>query len=251
MSKKLITAGLTLLVAGSLLMAACGRTPATSTEPTIDPNSIYTEAAQTVEASMTGTAASRPNATATETVEPTNTMAPNVADALTATAGAVDQIQGTTAPGAPGADTGGSNPVVLTTATPTIQPLIQPTATQGSAAQAPAPTSGDKAELTALRPTDGVVVSPESSWDQTITFKNTGTTTWTTGYALKYWGGDRMDSPIDFYLQNEVKPGESYTFLFPMKAPSQTGDKTVVWVLQNAQGGNFSPVSLLVKVSDN
>lgn len=249
MQRKHITAGVSVLMVCSLFLAACSGAQATTVTSTVDANAIYTQAAQTVDASIQMTEAARPSATPTATAEPTNTLDPTVAEALTSTANAVLNPPANTQTPEPNA-TETTPDATQATATLQITPLIQLTPTTSGGAAAPAPSSDDKAQWISSLPDDGVVVQKEASWDQTITFKNTGTSTWTTGYALKYWGGDRMDSPIDFYIQREVKPGESYSFIFPMKAPNTAGEKNVMWALQNDEGYNFAWVSLQVIVAE-
>lgn len=250
MQRKYITAGVSVLVVCSLFLAACSGAQTTTATSTVDANAIYTQAAQTVDASIQMTEAARPSETSTATIEPTNTLDPTVAEALTSTANAVlNPPVGTQTPAAGTTETTPDG--TQATATLQITPLIQPTATTaGGGAAVPAPSSDDKAQWISSSPDDGIVVQKEASWDQTITFKNTGTSTWSTTYALKYWGGDRMDSPVDFYLQREVKPGDSYSFIFPMKAPNTAGEKNVMWALQNDEGYNFSWVSLQVIVAE-
>ncbi len=89
MTKKNILAGLILLVAGSLLIAACTPQQTPTTAPTIDANMIYTQAAETVQAGLAQTPVP-PTSAPTETVAAaTATMDPNMALALTATAQSV------------------------------------------------------------------------------------------------------------------------------------------------------------------
>ncbi len=66
---KKTTAGLIILVATSLLLAACGP----KATPTADPAEIRTQVANTVQAGLTQTAAAKPTNTATNTPAPTFT----------------------------------------------------------------------------------------------------------------------------------------------------------------------------------
>jgi hypothetical protein len=238
MSKKLKSVGATILLAGSLLLAACNSPAASPDAPTLDANAVYTQAAQTVQAGVAATDAARPTATITETPAPTNTLDPTVDAALTSTAQAVNQP--------PTADPNAQAGVGTETPTQQITPLIQATAT--TAGGAPPVSSGDAAEWVSQSPTDGTKIQQNATWDMKIVVKNTGTTTWNSKYALKFYAGDRMESPSDFYIQGEVKPNELYTFLFTMKAPDSTGDKQTNWVIQNADGRNFYAMYLQVEV---
>lgn len=236
MTKKHTIAGLLIMVAGSLLIAACSGQPSATIAPTVDANLIYTQAAETVQAGIAQTEAAKPTAAPTQTVAPTNTVDPMIAANMTATAQSVQ----------PGAAT-----PTLAAGLPTpaaTQPLVLPTAT--AAVVAPAKTTGDKAELAGQSPADGSSVQKEASFDVAIVLKNTGTTTWTTGYALVYYAGDRMGSPNDFQMPHEVKPNETVKLEFEMKASDSAGKKRTIWAVQNAEGVNFYSLWLDMNVPD-
>lgn len=241
MTKKNILAGLSLLVAFSLLISACAAQQATSeAAPTVDANAIYTQAAQTVEAGQALTKAAEPTAAPTNAVEPTFTMDPVMAEALTATANAVLQ---------PGADAGTATPAGENLTIPTATPsggLALPTATRPVAGQ---PT-GDRCEWVSNNPADNTRIPKNATFDTTIRVKNSGTTTWDTRYALRYYAGDRMGAPTDFFVQRNVKPNETYEFLFEMKAPDSTGKKEVLLVVQNPDGRNMCFINIPLEITD-
>jgi hypothetical protein len=237
MTKKNIYAGLTFLIACSLLMAACSPQATPAAAPTIDANMIYTQAAQTVQAGLAETPVVEPTTAPTDTPVPTATVDPDIALAMTATAQSVQPQPGNgntngtaTATTAAGAQNS-ANP----TAT---QALVLPTAT--SAVVAPPPKStGDKGQLISQIPGDGSSLQKSASFDVELTFKNTGTTTWTKKYSLTFFTGDRMGSPNDVVMTKEVKPGDTITLKFTMKASTTAGTKHTIWVLRNADGVNF------------
>ena len=242
MTKKNILAGLIILVVGSLLMSACSGQQGTPETPTVDANLIYTQAAETVQASVAQTnAAKPPEPTATETLAPapTNTMDPNMAAGMTATANAVLQP--------------GNNPtatvVAGTGATATAQPPVTSLPTATSAVVAKPPTStGDKAELVGQDPADGSSVGKGDIVTTTLVIQNVGTTTWTTAYKLVYYAGDRMSSPYDLNMPHQVKPGESAKLVFQLKAPDSSGKKQIIWVMQNPDAANFYSLYLELNV---
>jgi hypothetical protein len=244
MTKKHFLAGLSLLVAFSLLLSACS-TPQVTTEgaPTVDANAIYTQAAQTVQAGQSLTQAARPTSAPTNTAQPTFTMDPLIAAGLTATAGAV----------LPGA-----NPAAGTaTVTPTGQALLIPTATPGGLAGQPTPTrpvvaqpTGDKCEWVSNSPEDNTQIPKNASFDTTIRVRNSGTSTWNNRYALRYFAGDRMGAPSDFLVQGNVKPNDTYEFQFGMKAPAETGKKEVLFVVQNAEGQNMCFINIPLEITN-
>jgi len=231
MTKKNLLAGLILLVAGSLLLAACSPQQTPPAAATIDANMVYTQAAQTVQAGLAQTPVIEPTAAPTETPAPTNTMDPNIALAMTATAQSIQPPQGgqqTATVSVPGQIT----PTVTATSL-----AVLPTAT--SAVVAPPKSTGDKAELISQIPADGSHIPRNVSFDVALTFKNTGTTTWNNKYRLAYYAGDKMGSPRDVVMTKEVIPGDTITLQFIMKGSDATGVKRTIWVIQNADAVNF------------
>ncbi len=248
MTKQHTLTGFCILVLCSLILTACGGqgTPATAT---VDPNLIVTEAFQTVQAGQALTQAAAPTATQTATVEPTATMDPTMAAGMTATSQAVMNPllpTNTTVVLTPGA---GTTPGVGTTPGATT-PQVVPTATSGGAAPPPAATSGDKCEWVSNSPADNSVLKRNASYDATIVVKNSGTTTWNSTYALRYFGGERMGIPSDYFVQREVKAGENYSFIFTLTMPDSTGKKEALMVVQNGQGSTMCWINLPVEVVD-
>lgn len=196
------------LLSALLLLSACSRSEAT---PTTDPALIFTQAAETVAAGLTQTAASMPTATPTVTLPPTNTPEPT--QAVTPTS------------------------AVSPTAT------IPPTATRPSVA--------DRADFVSQSPLDGTVMFPEQPFTLTWTVKNVGTTTWTTAYQVRFFLGDATlrFGASDIRFPKEVKPNENVDLTLSMKAPSKAGDYNTIWVLTNANGQNFYTLTLNIKVS--
>lgn len=245
MTQKQTLTGLIILVAASLLIAGCSGAPSAQPTATVDTNVIVTQAAQTVQAGMALTEAAKPTIAPTNTPAPTNTMDPVMAVGLTQTAQAVLQpgAGAQTTPGTPAAQ-----PTVAGQPTAAKTPVIAlPTAT--TAAVAPAPKStGDKAELAGQSPADGSTVQKSASFDAAIVLKNTGTTTWTTGYQLVFYAGDKMGSPNGFNMPHEVKPGETVRLEFTMTASDSEGKKRTIWAVQNADGVNFYSLWLDINV---
>lgn len=246
MSRKFASAGISIVIAGSLLLAACS-SPTAAPAQTLDANAVYTQAAETVQASIQQTQDARPPATATQ--EATPTVDATISAALTAVAGFTATAQAANVqPPAAGTPQAAGTPAAGG-ATPATQltPLIQPTTAGGSA---PPAASGDRAEWVSNFPADGTKITKNASWDQRVVIKNTGTTTWDSKYAMKFFSGDRMGSPVDYYIVGEVKPGESYTFSFPMQAPDSAGTRQANWVMQNGDGVNFYGFYLQIEVTD-
>lgn len=234
MTNKHILTGFFILVAASLLIAGCsGSTASPTTAPTVDANAIYTQAAQTVQAGMALTQAANPptQAPPEPAAAPTFTMDPAMATALTATANAVLQ------PGVPTPTQAGQ-----------IIPVVLPTATQ--AVVQPAAATGDKCEWVSNTPSDNTKLPKNSIFDATIKVKNTGTTTWDNRYALRYYAGERMGVPSDYFVQHAVAPNEVYAFEFEMETPSSIGKKEVLIVIQNPDGRNMCFINLPYEIVD-
>jgi len=189
-------------------LAACGG----NATPTLSPEMVYTQAAQTVAAGLTQTAVLMPTATSTPTLQPTNTPGPTNTPTIT---------------------------LAVTTSVATI-------GTGGTK-----PTVPDKAEWIGQTPGDGTTFTPGEDFTLTWTVKNTGTTTWTTGYQLRFYLGDSTlrFAASDIKLPKEVKPNESVDLSLKMEAPHNSGDYTTIWVLTTPEGANFYPLTFNLKVS--
>lgn len=203
-----IRGGILLTVLLLLTLAACSNPNAT---PTISPEMVYTQAAQTVAAGLTQTAVLVPTATSTSTPPPTNTPAPT--QAVTATS----------------ADA--TTPVTLASPTRSTGP--------------------DKAEWVAQSPGDGTVFAAGEDFTLVWTVKNTGSTTWTTDYQLRFYLGDASlrFKASDIKLPKEVKPNDTVDLSLWMEAPFNAGDYTTIWVLSTNEGVNFYPLTFTLKVS--
>lgn len=201
---------LTLTVATLVLLPACSAN-ATPAAPTLDPNAIYTQAVETVQAGLTQTAAAMPTNTATP--EPTATQQPTATQAPP---------------------------------TPTLA-VTQPTLAQpGQATQAPAApaattaaigTSGDHCAYGSQSPADGFKIMGGEQKQVFWSLVNTGTTTWTTGYKLVWVGGRQMSGSVSIPVEKEVKPGGKYDFYTIVVGPTVKGTYKSTWYMYNPSGG--------------
>ena len=194
-----------LLVTLSFLLASC-KLPAPATpEPTqLDPQAVFTSAAQTAEAKRLEMAAQTPNS-------PVETLIATVA---------------------------------VSSPTPTVPaPVLQgtPTATVGliPTTAVPAPT-GDKAEFVAdVSVPDGTVFAPSEEFVKTWRLKNVGSTTWTTDYALVFIDGELMGAPASVPLPNAVAPEEIVEVSVNMVAPAEPGSYRGFWEIKADSGKIF------------
>jgi hypothetical protein len=188
------------LLAGALLLSACNM-PAAATTPTVDANTILTQAAGTVAVELTQSAALTPSPSAT--IQPTNTQAP--------------------------------------TATTAAQPTTAPAATNTTAPASnnPAPSQDAASFVADVTIPDGTGAAPGVVFDKTWRIKNTGVTTWTSAYSLVYVDGDKMSGPDSVAIPNEVRPGETVDITVRLTAPQKAGSYQTFYRLRNASGQYF------------
>lgn len=108
---------------------------------------------------------------------------------------------------------------------------------------------------------DNTPITGGSTFNKTWTIKNTGTSTWSSSYMLKYVSNTagRLSSISEVKISGTVSPGNTYTFTVPMKAPAaQTSEKAYRedWKFTNPSGstiavGSSSTIWALIKVSGN
>ena len=182
-----------------------------NTEPTPDPDAIRTQAVQTVQSQLTQTALAKPSATPTNTLVPTNTAAPATA-------------------------------TLSVTLTP-VATILVPTATLDPGIPA------DKMTFVSQDPIDGTQFAPGQTFTVRWTVKNTGPTTWNTNYQVRFYAGNRMGA-VDTKISKDVKPQESIDLVVNMTAPRNAGEYTSTWVLTNADGLNFGPIYVIIKVGN-
>lgn len=214
-------------------VSACER-PGTS--PTVDPNLIFTSAAQTVEAQLTEAAAQPsedPNLIRTEAAQTV------MAQMQTNTPLASPQpLGGATLPAAiPGTPVIGTLPV-LKTNTPA----------------APATSKADKVEFVGQYPADGSSLPTNHGFDTIWEIRNIGTNRWTTGYYVEFWDTSTSNRigpssyPRIYYFRNNVLPNEIYKVVVDMQTGNTTGTFKSVWVLKNDQAQPFYELNVTINV---
>jgi hypothetical protein len=162
---------------------------------------VFTAAAQTAAARLTGTASTFP----TPAVDPTLD--------LTQTA-QVEQTQAAFT----------ATPPPPSTATPTSKAVALL----------------DRAELVGdVTVPDGTPFTAGAAFRKTWRIKNVGESTWTTKYALVYIDGARMEAPDLVRLPTEVKPGEMVDISVDLVAPGDAGLYRGYWKMLTSQGYFF------------
>ncbi len=209
------------VVAG--LLSSCGG----SQQPTVDPNMIFTQAAQTVSAQLSATAASLPTSTATPepSATPTETVAPTATLSLPTV-------------GAAGVGTPASGVSVPTSAVPAA-----PSSSDQGGNKA-----GDSAGYSSQMPADGKTFYPGDSFSLAFTLINTGSTTWGPGYRLKFIGGEQCSTVSSLEVDRAVKPGEKFEFFMAAFAPRGIGKFESYWGFYNPQNIKVYEVYLSAEV---
>jgi hypothetical protein len=194
----------------SLLWSAACSPAVPTSTPTLDLNPIRTEVAATVLAQVTQVLALTP--TITPLPSPTATDLPTATPSRTASA-------------APSAT------AVLSSLTPSVG-------------------TENKAQWISQTVADGTTFKPGETFTMTWRLKNTGTSTWTAGYLLRYYSGDTFGAPKEVSTGREVLPGDEIEINIQMKAPLNPGSYSSVWVMANENRANFKePVYLNIKVA--
>jgi hypothetical protein len=93
---------------------------------------------------------------------------------------------------------------------------------------------------------DGTVVNPGQSLTKTWRMKNTGTSTWGSGYQLAFVSGEQMGAPSAVNVPSTA-PNANADISINITAPSAAGDHSGFWRLRNSQGTYFGP-QIWVKV---
>ncbi len=126
---------------------------------------------------------------------------------------------------------------------PTLSPALTPTV------KTPTREDCDKAKfIEDITVSDGTVFAPGESFTKTWRVKNTGTCTWTTGYALVIDGGSEMSGISPALLTNTVAPGEITDISVNLVAPNTHGDYQSNWQIRNDSGEKFAKVYVQIEV---
>ena len=141
------------------------------------------------------------------------------------------------------------------TATPTLEPSLTPTPTETQTADVTEPTAtatagtptatqavitgNDSGQWIAQDPVDNTKFNPGETFTVTWTIENTGTSTWTTKYYIKFASGEQMDATEKVNLPYDVPPGTNVQISVEFKAPMTAGEYQSTWSLLNANDNAF------------
>ncbi len=189
-----------------ILLSSCGS--GSSEQPTQDPQLVYTQVAETVQAGIAMTQSAMPTSTVTATMTITTTPT------ITATATSSTQSPTLTAyiPGSGGALTGD----IITWVSDVTIP-------------------------------DGTVMLASTKFHKVWKVLNSGTTTWTTDYKLIWvditnFDYNKIDSVVptkEVKISKEVKPGEEIEIAIDLIAPNKNGTYKIFFRMLSPAGKFF------------
>lgn len=87
---------------------------------------------------------------------------------------------------------------------------------------------------------DGALVQPGAALTKTWRLRNTGNTTWGSGYQLVFRDREQMNAPAAVDVPSTA-PGQEVNISVPITAPTSDGLHTGRWQLRNPQGTLFGP----------
>jgi hypothetical protein len=192
------------------LMLAACSPTAPASTPTVDMNPFRTEVASTVLAQVTQALALTPSVT--PLLAPTATNLPS------------------------------------STPSPTANPSLSATGTLLSGT--PQATTDNHAQWVSQSIADDTTFKPGETFTMNWHLKNTGTSTWTANYILRYYSGNTFGAPKEITIEREVLPGDEIDINIPMTAPTTPGSYISNWVMSSENLSNFKdPVYLKIKVA--
>lgn len=142
-------------------------------------------------------------------------------------------------------ESAGEAPATEAPRSPTDTPEpTQPTDTPTSEPPTATPEDEDPCDqalfITDVTVPDGTIFSPGETFTKTWRLRNTGTCTWTSGYALIFQSGDVMGGPASTQLTTgTVAPGQTVDVSVELTAPNSTGEYQGFWRLRNSSGVSF------------
>lgn len=131
------------------------------------------------------------------------------------------------------------NPDTPVPATATSTATLQPTPTR----YIPVPSSdeiqyyaGDHASYSSQTPGDWPILKPAQMIPVSWTFLNDGSTTWDSGYTVRWVGGRQVWGNTEVKLMRVVEPGETGSAAINLYAPETKGNYITYWALFNPDG---------------
>lgn len=123
--------------------------------------------------------------------------------------------------------------------TPEAQPTSTPTQDEGENETVSIDCSEKMAFFADVTVPDGTMFDQGESFTKTWRFRNEGTCTWTSDYAIIFHSGDIMSAPIEVPFPGTTEPGELADISVEMKAPTRGGQHISNWEFKNQAGEKF------------
>ncbi len=184
-----------------MVLFALGVLSACQAEPTEDPAMVITNVALTVQSDLTQTAIAMPTNTPTTPPTATNTQVPPTAT-MAVTTTAISSV--------------------ATTAAPLVG-------------------ARDAGVWVSSDPADGTKVATGEVFSVKVTLMNTGQTTWTPQYYIKFISGDDMGEDEKVYFPFDVPPTRIVDIMFDFTAPDTGGLVRGDWSIHNSADQSFYP----------
>jgi hypothetical protein len=97
----------------------------------------------------------------------------------------------------------------------------------------------DNATLISTTIPDGSTFLPGYYFSKSWRLQNTGSCTWTTGYALVFLSGSQMGGQAVYNFTSSIASGQSVDLSISLQTPASPGTFTGLWMLRNASGKLF------------
>ncbi len=191
---------LILTMIGALALSACNMSSSEPTPTEIGVEAIYTAAAQTLEAQLTGTASAQPSATLTPSPTMTETATPTLQ-------------------------------VTSSQATATLAPVV---GGGGSGATG----CNNSAYVSDVTIPDNQQIAPGTTFTKTWKVQNTGTCAWNANYKLIFVSGEAMGG-VTTSINQTVNPGTSADVSVTLTAPATPKTYIGYWKLATEAGQAF------------
>ena len=189
-------------------------------------------------ATATPTPTATPTAAVNSTPAPTETLPPIPTIAI-ATSAAQPTSQAT--------PTGQAVPAGQATPTGAAGHTPVPAATNPPASGTSAP---DKYQFLGQSIPDGRQYLPHAPISVTWTIKNTGTTTWSKTYSMRFFAGPTGSGPATVPFGKSVPPGAAINLNVTITTPAGIGDYDTWYKLTNDQFQNFGDLDFKYTVSN-
>lgn len=180
-----------LLTIGALALSACNMASGEPTPTEVSLEAVYTSAAQTVEAQLSGTAAAQPSPTLTPSPTETLTVTPTIG------------TTNTPAPTLPSSGGGGGSGAVG---------------------------CNDSAFVSDVTIPDNQQIAPGTAFTKTWRVQNTGSCAWNANYKLTFINGESMGG-VTTPINQTVNPGSSADVSVTLTAPSTPKTYIGYWKL--------------------